>query len=144
MIDQINNLENRVNNLYKNKKLKPSILNEFNIIENNIKNEFLKDKNNPIFNTYFKNLDLFKERTILKLEKIDLENQLNYKIKSKTSVNTNSTLESSGTSIKTSDSNKQTITSSSSKSSSYTKYLIYLLIIIIVIIIIYFLVKKFL
>jgi hypothetical protein len=142
MIDQINNLENKVNNLYKNKKLKPSILNEFNIIENNIKNEFFKDKNNPIFNTYFKNLDLFKERTILKLEKIDLENQLINK--SKTSVKKKSKLESSGISIKTSDSSQQTITSSSSKSSSYTKYLIYLLIIIIVIIIIYFLVKNFL
>jgi hypothetical protein len=142
MIDQINNLENKVNNLYKNKKLKPSILNEFKLLENNIKNEFLKDKNNPIFNTYFKNLDLFKERTILKLEKIDLENQLINK--SKTSVKTKSKLESSGISIKTSDSSQQTITSSSSNSSSYTKYLIYLLIIIIVIIIIYFVAKKFL
>jgi hypothetical protein len=75
MIDQINNLENKVNNLYKNNELKPSILNDFEILENNIKNEYLKDKNNPIFNTYFKNLDLFKERTILKLEKINLENQ---------------------------------------------------------------------
>ena len=69
MIDQINNLENKVNNLYINNNLNPSILNEFDILENDIRNEYLKDKNNPIFNTYFKNLDLFKERTILKLQK---------------------------------------------------------------------------
>jgi hypothetical protein len=139
MIDQINNLENKVNNLYINNNLKPSILNEFNILENNIRNEYLKDKNNPIFNTYFKNLDLFKERTILKLEKINLENQLINK--SKISVKTESSIQSS---IKSSDISQQTITSSSEKSTSYTKYLIYLLIIIIVIIIIYFVAKKFL
>ena len=137
MIDQINNLENKVNNLYKNNELKPSILNDFEILENNIKNEYLKDKNNPIFNTYFKNLDLFKERTILKLEKIDLENQLIYKSKNSVKTKLKSNIQSSG-------STEQIISSSSDKSSSYTKYLIYLLIIIIVIIIIYFIVKKFL
>ena len=122
--NKINNLEIKVHNLYKTKKLQPSILDNFQKLEDNIKNANKLDKNNPIYNTYLKNLDLFKERTILKLQKIDLEKQLE-------------------------DAKNKTNSNSSSKSynilpnvTSYSKYLLYLVIILIVTTILYFILEK--
>jgi len=122
--NNINNLEIKVHNLYKTKKLQPAILDSFKKLEDNIKEAIKVDNNNPIYNTYLKNLDLFKERTILKLQKIDLEKQLE-------------------------DAKNKTNSNSSSKSynilpnvTSYSKYLLYLVIILIVTTILYFILEK--
>jgi len=122
--NNINNLEIKVHNLYKTKKLKPSILDHFKKIEDKIKNTIKLDSNNPIYNTYLKNLDLFKERTILKLQKIDLEKQLEdakYNIKSISSSKSYSILPNV---------------------TPYSQYLLYLIIILIVTTILYFILEK--
>ena len=150
--NKINNLENKVNLLYKNKNLNSSILHHFNDLEKYIKEQNRRDENNPIFNTFLKNLDLFKERTLLKIEEIDLENKLKvtntpsvsssdkisilsyepkkYKEISKISDNKSSIQSSIQSSITTSD-----------KSSSYQQYLIYILVFIVVVILIFFILK---
>ena len=104
--------------------LKSSIIGDFDNLKNNIKNQNIKEPNNPIFNTYLKNLDLFKERTILKLQKIDLEKQLE-------------------------DAKYNNSKISSNKSYSifpnvtpYSQYLLYLIIILIVTTILYFILEK--
>ena len=122
--NKINNLEINVHNLYKTKKLKPSILDNFQKLEDNIKEAIKLDKNNPIYNTYLKNLDLFKERTILKLQKIDLEKQL----------------EDAKYNIKNISSNKSYSILPNVR--PYSKYLFYLIIILIVTTILYFILEK--
>jgi cobalamin biosynthesis Mg chelatase CobN len=76
---KINNLEEKVVYLYKNNQLKPSIVREINKLEEIIKKQNIKEPNDPIFNTYLKNLNLFKERTIIKIQKIDLEKKVEIK-----------------------------------------------------------------
>ena len=152
IINKINNLENKVDLLYKNKNLNSSILHQFDDLERYIKEQNRRDENNPIYNTFLKNLDLFKERTLLMIEEIDLENKLNV-------INTPSVSSSDKISIlsyepkkykeisKISD-NKLSIQSSiqssittSDKSSSSQQYLIYILVFIVVVILIFFILK---
>jgi len=154
--NKINNLENKVVLLYKNKNLNSSILHHFNDLEKYIKEQNRRDENNPIFNTFLKNLDLFKERTLLKIEEIDLENKLNvtntpsvsssdkisilsyepkkYKEISKISDNKSSIQSSKQSSI-------QSSIITSDKSSSSQQYLIYILVFIVVVILIFFILK---
>jgi hypothetical protein len=122
--NNINNLEIKVHNLYKTNQLKPSILDNFKEIESKIKDFIKLDPNNPIYNTYLKNLDLFKERTIIKLQKIDLEKQL-----------------------EDAKYNNQNISSNKNYSifsfyRPYTQYLIYLIAILIVTTILYYILEK--
>ena len=112
--NNINNLEIKVHNLYKTNQLKPSILNDFNEIDQKIKYSIKLDPNNPIYNTYLKNLDLFKERTILKLQKIDLEKQLEDAKYNKENISSNKNY------------------SILPNATPYTQYLIYLIAILIV------------
>jgi hypothetical protein len=166
--NKINNLENKVDLLYKNKNLNSSILQEFDDIEKYIKDENKKDENNPIYNTLFKNLDLFRERTLLKIEEINLKNQLNET--NTTSITTNDRKISSRRSysdkisilsykpkkykqykkqmkykeisnISDIKSSEKSSIVTSEKSSSSSQYLIYILVIIVASLVLYFIVK---
>jgi len=169
---KINNLEEKVVYLYKNNQLKPSIVREINKLEEIIKKQNVKEPNNPIFNTYLKNLDLFKERTILKLQKIDLEKKvvikkilklkkeeeakkanLQISIPSTTQATTEvpttqvATTQVASTQVPTttqtqSQSQSQTNSSIKSGSASYKQYLIYLAVFIFICIILYFVSKN--